>query len=316
MGTYLGAADDRTDAAVAAAAAGCLASGVNVLDTAGNYRCRRAERSLGRAFDRLLAGGAVRREAFFVSTKAGYIPFDGVRPADPAGYVRAAYIETGIARPEDIVGGSQCIAPAFLRDQIGRSRQCLRLHTVDLFYLHNPEYMIRPLGKAEWHARMRAAFVTLEEQVAAGTIAAYGTATWDGFRVGPEQTEHLELAELAALAQSVGGAGHHFAAIQLPVSLAAPEAVGELTQTVNRTRMTVSDAAAALGVAVFASAPLAQGDALPAAVDPGLRRPGVTTPAQCALHWVRTRPGVRCALVGMKDPAHLRENLQLVSVQA
>ena len=120
IGTYLGNSDDRTDAVVAAAAASCLRSGLNVLDSAINYRCQRGERSLGRMFDKLIPAGAVRREAVFVSTKAGYVPYDGARPADPAGYIRDTYIRTGIAKAEEFVGGSQCIAPGYLRE-IGRA---------------------------------------------------------------------------------------------------------------------------------------------------------------------------------------------------
>jgi aryl-alcohol dehydrogenase-like predicted oxidoreductase len=317
MGTYLGGSDDRTDALVAAAAASALQSGLNVLDSAINYRCQRGERSLGRMFEKLIPTGVVRREAVFVSTKAGYVPFDGVRPADAAGYIRDTYIRTGIAGADEFVGGSQCIAPNYLRDQIRRSLANLRLQTIDLFYLHNPEYMIPALGRPEWLRRMGEAFTALEQEAAAGRIAAYGTATWDGYRVGPEAREHLELAEVLGVAQRVGGTRHRFRAIQLPVSLSAPEAVEALTQTVNGIRMSALDAAAALGVAAFASGPIGQGEALaavPTEFAARLGRLGLTTPAQQALQWTRSRPGLTCALIGMKETAHVRENLQLVGV--
>lgn len=43
--------------------------GVNVIDTASNYRMQRAERSVGRALSSLFEEGVVAREELFVSTK-------------------------------------------------------------------------------------------------------------------------------------------------------------------------------------------------------------------------------------------------------
>jgi aryl-alcohol dehydrogenase-like predicted oxidoreductase len=316
MGTYLGNPDDATDSAVIAAGAAALAGGVNVLDTAINYRCQRAERSLGRLLSGLIGGGKLSRAEVFVSTKAGYVPNDGSVPADKMGYIRETYLKTGvIATPGDLVGRIQCVSPGYLTDQLRRSRENLGLACIDLFYLHNPEYMIPVLGRNEWRRRMEAAFKTLEDACQQGLIGGYGTATWDGYRVGPERPDHLELSELLELARLSGGAGHHFTAIQLPISLAAPEAVRDATQTVAGKRATVLEAAAELGVAVFASAPLLQGQALSAvAGSPAASLPGLSTDAQRALQSVRSLAGVACVLIGMKGTAHVRENLALAAV--
>src|SRR5208283_3853762 len=72
LGTYIGAPDAATDLAVEQAATVALTSHrVNVLDTAINYRYQRAERSIGRSLERLVAKGEVPREAVFVATKNG-----------------------------------------------------------------------------------------------------------------------------------------------------------------------------------------------------------------------------------------------------
>src|SRR5690242_10590756 len=49
LGTYLGDPTDADDAAYAEAARRAIASGINLLDTAINYRCQRSERALGAA---------------------------------------------------------------------------------------------------------------------------------------------------------------------------------------------------------------------------------------------------------------------------
>ena len=55
LGSYLGLPDDQTDFDVYNAAKLLVASGgVNVLDTAINYRCQKAERSIGKAMGTLI----------------------------------------------------------------------------------------------------------------------------------------------------------------------------------------------------------------------------------------------------------------------
>src|SRR5687768_6855606 len=57
IGTYLGAADDATDRLYEAALARALAIGINVIDTAINYRCQRSERAVGRVLAAAFAAG-------------------------------------------------------------------------------------------------------------------------------------------------------------------------------------------------------------------------------------------------------------------
>ena len=49
IGTYLGDPDSKTDDLVTTAVKQSIASGVNVVDTAINYRSQKAERSVGKA---------------------------------------------------------------------------------------------------------------------------------------------------------------------------------------------------------------------------------------------------------------------------
>src|SRR5512145_1595102 len=74
LGTYLGSDDDAIDALYERAAARALARGVNVVDSAINYRHQRSERALGAAIAGLVARGALARDEVFVATKGGFIP--------------------------------------------------------------------------------------------------------------------------------------------------------------------------------------------------------------------------------------------------
>ena len=83
LGSYLGECDDATDDGYADTAPAALEHGINLLDTAINYRCQRSERSIGRALARAIEGGIVARDEVVVCTKGGYIPLDWSAPATP-----------------------------------------------------------------------------------------------------------------------------------------------------------------------------------------------------------------------------------------
>src|SRR5262245_38236598 len=80
LGTYLGDDDAETDRAYQAAAVRALELGMNVLDSAINYRHQRSERSVGAALRTLIEAGVIARDEVLLATKGGFIPFDGVQP--------------------------------------------------------------------------------------------------------------------------------------------------------------------------------------------------------------------------------------------
>ena len=313
MGTYLGDCTDAEDALYTQTVRAAIAAGINVIDTAINYRCQRSERAVGHAVVEAIAAGEVRRDELIVCTKGGYVALDGEPPASREAY--EAWLErelfaTGLVAREELVRGGHAIAPRYLAHQLERSRANLGLQTIDIYYLHNPEEQLLAVDRATFRQRMRAAFALLEERAAAGEIAGYGCATWLGFRVPPEHRQHLTLAELIALARDVGGTTHHFRAVQLPVSLAMPEAARLPTQPRGRKLVPLLEAADGLGVGVVASAPLMQGrltTGLPAEVHELF--PACTTDAQRALRFASSLPGVSVVLAGMRRREHLAENL-------
>lgn len=306
LGTYLGEPDAATDAAYTAALRRYWQLGGNLVDSAINYRFQRSERVIGAALAAAVAAGEVEREAVVVCTKGGYLSFDGAWPADPQAWITATFLAPGLVTPDEIVDG-HCMAPAYLRHQIAQSRQNLGVDCIDLYYLHNPEGQRAALGDDAFRNRLREAFATLEVAVAQGQIAAYGVATWDGFRAKPTEPEYLALDSVLEVARDVAGDRHHLRAIQLPVNFQMLEALGRANQPGGRSTL---QAAAEQGVRVLASAPLLQGRVLgrlPAALQAKFA-PGMTD-AQRALQLVRSLPGLTAALAGMARPAHVDDNL-------
>jgi len=314
LGSYLGREDDVTDSLYRKTVTLALELGVNVLDTAINYRHQRSERALGAALTAAVEKGALQRDEVVVASKGGYLAFDRDVPADPRAYFVATYVKSGIIQPGDVVG-SHCITPRFLLDQLDRSRANLGLETLDVYYVHNPEQQLDEVERPVFLDRLRRAFEALEGAVAAGKIRLYGAATWNGFRVDPGERAYLALAELVGLAREVGGPEHHFRVIQLPYNLAMPEAFTRANQKLEGGFFSTLDAARHLGVYVMASASVLQGKlthSLPAAFADLV--PGLTSDAQRAIQFVRSTPGIGTALVGMKTVAHVTDNVAVAAV--
>ena len=316
IGSYLGEPDETTDLLYKEALQEAVRAGVNVIDSAINYRCQRSERSFGAALRELIQAGEIMREELIVCTKGGFLPFDGTYPAHSGEYFRKTFLETGLVEPADVAQGCHAMSPKYLENQLERSLENFGLETLDLYYVHNPETQLVDVDRKEFAGRLQAAFELLEKKVAEGKIRLYGTATWSGYRTSPENPEYLSLEEIAVLAREVGGPRHHFRAVQLPVNLAMPEAWVVPNQGYGAQTVPFLELARKLGVLVIASASLLQGK-LAGPFPPEFEKlfPNLKKSSQRSLQFVRSCPGVVTALVGMKNRSHIAENLETAKVE-
>lgn len=315
LGTYLGGEDAETDAGYESTARLALDSGINVFDSAINYRGQKSERAIGRALAAAFADGSLRRDEVFVSTKGGYLPHDADDPRPPKTYILQTFVEPGIAPKSEIASGGHCIAPGYLRDQLQRSRENLGLATIDLYYLHNLEAQRSVLDPAAFRKRLVAAAEVLERAAQDGEIGSWGLATWDGLRAPADHPEHISLSKTLEVAREISGDRHRFCGIQLPVNLAMPEAIAFPSQDIGQGRVPVLRAAQSLGLGVFGSATLLQGrlsNELPEEVSQAFPEAG--TPAQQAIQFARSAAGMTASLVGAARVEHAREDFALAQV--
>ena len=91
-----------------------------------------------------------------------------IRPPDPRAYFHREYVETGVLDPKELAGGMHCMSPAYLENQIERSRRNLGLETIDLFYIHNPESQLADVSREVFRQRLKDAFAALEKLAKAG----------------------------------------------------------------------------------------------------------------------------------------------------
>jgi aryl-alcohol dehydrogenase-like predicted oxidoreductase len=282
IGTYLGNPDAATDDAYTKSVVRAVQLGVNVIDSAANYRFQRSERSIGEALKILTSEHGIAREEFVICTKGGYLPFDGAPPRNVREYVNETFVKAGIASFEDIVAGSHCMTPSYLQSQLDQSLRNMGIECVDVYYIHNPESQLGYVSEREFYDRLKLAFERLEENRREGKLAHYGVATWNGFRMPPNSGQHHSLSRMIEIAREVGGEQHGFHFIQLPFNVAMPEGAA------------VVDEAERLGVTVVTSASLMQG----------------RIPPRTAIEFVRSTPGITTALIGMSRVEHVEENLK------
>ena len=314
MGTYLGETNEAADHSYTDAIVTALRSGINVLDTAINYRHQRSERNIGAALQKLVSAGEIQRDEVLVCTKAGYLAFDADLPSDPRRYFMTEYVEPGILDLAQLAGGSHCISPGYLSNQIDRSRRNLGLETIDVFYVHNPESQLAAVSWPAFLERLSAAFAMLEQAVQQKKIRFYGIATWNGLRTTDSQRDYLNLGQIVRLAEELTGTEHHFRFIQLPFNLGMAEAFGLANQEWNGEKVSVMKLAAHAGMAVIGSATLHQGQLarnLPAFVSENL---GMQTDAENAIQFSRSAPRISTSLVGMAKSEHVLRNLALAKV--
>ena len=316
MGTYLGKPNKEDDQSMENAVYESIKSGgVNVVDTAINYRAMRSEKSVGRALLRLINDGIVTRDQVFVSTKNGYITNDGDYPEiDVMEYVQTMFISNGIMHADDISSGYNVLNPNYLKRCIDKSLANLHLATLDLVYVHNPfESWYEDVSREDFFQMLSKVFEAYEEYRTLNKMRYYGMATWTCFRVPPDSKEYLSLEDITKTAEKVGGLGKHgFRFIQLPYNLAYSEALLLKNQSVGTEKnLTILEAAERLKIGVFTSIPLFQGRLLRTKIpDYG----GLTDQVSKLLQIVRSSPSVIAPLVGQKEANHVEQNLRISSV--
>jgi len=247
-----------------------LRGGIDIVDTSTNYTEGASERLFGQVLGEVVRAGERRREEIVVVSKIGYVQGENLERAqesEAAGRPWSEIVKYG-------EGVWHCIHPTFLDDQLTRSLARLRVQTLDVCLLHNPEYFLmdaheRSYGtldrrRRDFYTRLAASFAFLEEQVRAGRIRSYGISSNTAARPARDP-EATSLGRMLEAAREAGGADHHFRVLQLPLNLFEAGAVLEPSDGPDG-KQTVLDLARAAGVGVLANRPLN------AMVDEGLVR--------------------------------------------
>jgi len=294
-----------------------IRSGINLIDTASNYRYGQSEKEIGEAIIEL--GDKVKREELIICSKGGFIQLDYPFPQNPYTWINEKIIETGLASEDDIELDQHCMTPDYLEYSCKQSLQNLGIEQLDIYYLHNPEMQIIKLGKKEFYKQIEKIFQRFEQLADDGLFKSYGVAVWNGFTA--ENDELISLEKLVEIAIKVGGENHRFKYIQLPFNMGKTNAYTTLTQKVDNEACSIINAAYKLEIGVISSSSLLQMNLFKKSFtsETGVVLDDTMTlenDIQLALQFVRSTPGIISSLFGSKVPIHIQENCAISKVKS
>lgn len=238
--------------------------GVNVIDTAINYRYMKSERTIAAAIRLLLTHSQISRNELFLCSKAGYIPEDADQGLLSQTLIKKL-LEKGSIQEQDLVGACHCMHPKFLEDQLEKTLSNMGLETLDLYYLQNPaESQLALIGENMFFDRLARSFEFFESKIREGKIRNYGITTWGSLREKPEnQGLYLSLEKVMELAIKIGGPSHGLKYIQMPINIMMPEAFAELWQEITENGVVIKERVLSVArkykVNVISCSPLLQG---------------------------------------------------------
>ncbi len=186
-----------------------LLSGVNVIDTAGNYDDGGSESLIGQTLEELFRARRLSRDMVAVISKGGYLQGESarllMRGRDDLLHLR----ELGPDRWHSLDA-------RFLEDQATLSLSRLGLSRLDVFLLHNPETALiagpGAIDRKRFDALLGEAFGVLEAMATSGRIGCYGISS-NAFCLPPDRAEALSLPDILRIA------GPGFRVIQFPANL-------------------------------------------------------------------------------------------------
>lgn len=317
IGTFPGRAIPVVDASITKLVSQALLHGLNVIDTAAHYRYGRSIQAVGEGVRDALRHG-VPRDAMFLISKGGFLTLrDGV-PQDFDAWFEREIVAQGLGGREDLAKGVHLLSPAYIDYQIEFSRRRMGVATLDAFLIDQPEVHIPVIGKERLNQKLLKLFTLLEHAVQEGRIRCYGISTFEGFRVETDHplfqslTSMLGLAEKAArVVTGMEAARHHFKLVQMPFNQVMLEGFTRFNHATGQDNIASTlQAAHQLRVYVMASHTLLKGHLARQSLDVVQRSmPGLANPAQRAIQFNRSTPGLGTTLVGMSDPAHLEDAL-------
>lgn len=324
IGSYLGDPTDEDDHKLFNALVCSIKSGINVIDTAANYRYCKSERTIGAALRYLIETETMKRSDVFLSTKIGYITEDADKKKS-VGEIIKEVIEFGRINPglleisvDDFLGESHSIHPTYINYQLEKSLENMNVNKLDVMYLHNPfEGQLALKGKEKTFDQLAKAFEVLEKAILDDKIVNYGLASFNCFRARPdEEGIHASLEEVVRLAEKIGGKNHGLRFAQIPMSFIMHEGYSMPWQFSSKTGANVSafQVCEELEINVVTSASLMQKVALK--IEFPFEKLGLESNAQAHLHLLRSMPfpAVKSSLVGVTTPVNVEEFCRMMSV--
>ncbi|MDR0580298.1 MAG: aldo/keto reductase [Campylobacteraceae bacterium] len=296
--------------------------GINVIDTAINYRYQQSEKEIGEVLRSLFENGEAERDELIVCSKGGFIPLDFPFPKNPYEWITEHIINKGFAAKDDIELDQHCMTTGFLKASLDKSLENLSLDCIDIYFLHNPEIQLQKLGTKRFLECLKDIFALFEDMADKGRIKSYGIAVWNAFIYDENNSEYINLQSVYDTALEAGGENHRFKYIQFPFNIAKTEGYRVRNQKMaDGNYYTLLEAANKLGIGVIGSSSLLQMHLFRKSfkaeigylLDSDMR---LKSDVELALQFVRSTRGILTSLFSSKMPSHVKNNLNIAHINA
>lgn len=293
IGTYLGSIDAETSERYKQVIVKAIDIGINVVDTAINYRNMESERTLSKALKE------IDRKKVIISTKGGYFP------------VGQRIDNTGIFTKDDITPYGNILTPGYIDWSFEKSLENIGTDYIDIYFLHNIEDQLTIFDREKFYRKVWTVFRLLEGKVSEGKLKYYGIATWNGLRLDYSHKQHINIQDMVNIAKEVGGQNHHFKFIQLPYNIVMTEAYTKKNQKIDGRFYSTLEASEIFGLYTYISAPLFQGRILRKFPENIKRLFKVDKDIHVPIQFVRSTPHVGTVLIGTSHLDHLLDNTEI-----
>ena len=253
IGLYQGSDNDEVDQYLFDVIEHAIKIGINNFDVAPNYRNTRSELVLGRIFKKS------KSENIFITTKGGFVPFDfSDATINESDYIHTNFINTSLATKNTFdFYHFQSFDPRYLEHEFNLSLQRLNVDKIDLYYLHNPEYLLARVDKETFLIQMNSVYIWLKQKIDNKQILNFGISTWDGFFY-EDANKRLQMIDFIDLAVK-HNIMDHFKAIQFPFNILKTDAFSKATQFIDNGFISLIRAAIKYNISCITSAPFGQG---------------------------------------------------------
>ena len=306
IGTYLGESNQSVDDKIYNVLTRALDSGINLIDTAPNYRCERSEKVIGKILEEY------NREKITISTKVGFLPFNNTPPKNYNEYFQSKFIDSGIVPRDGVYGDWQSFHPDYIDWQLNESLKRLNTDYIDIYYLHNPDELLEFIEEDKFYSIIYDAFQFLDKMLILGKIKYIGISTWTGFLTG---NNYLDLNKIIEISKSTLNSDS-FKFIQVPYNLAMTDYLTKKTQRnmENNKKCSLMNLAESKSIDVITSAPLYHGKLIKIKLPKTLKNMlgSTATNAELSLNFSMSNPGSNSILVGVTGLSHLNEIISLL----
>ena len=303
IGLYQGADTDSIDNQLTDVIKKAIDLGVNHFDVAPNYRNTRSEKLLGALLQK--------NNDIYISTKGGFIPFDFSNTnINEEQYIQDLYISKGLFDKESFDSYYlQSFNTEYLEYELNKSFSRLNTNKIDLYYLHNPEYLLAMVGHLRYKEVILNVFKWLRVKIENNQIEDFGISTWDGF-FESEINKRLQLDDFISISIKCG-IRNNFKVIQFPFNILKTDAFTKATQYIDNKFISLIRATDKYSIKCFTSAPFGQGKIneikFPAIINESFYG---KNNFQKALSFCLSAPNINTIILGTSKLTHLEEAIE------